>query len=172
MKDWFIAIVLWGVIGSSVFGQSAIVLRPDTSLYVYGMILDDRSTDSLPDARITIHDLRQGKPSIELHANGEGKYQFYLGRNARYRVEYTRFDRVAKQVEIDAASVPDTSWHGGMAMEINITLPKPFPGSDDPLFHEPIGISRYNPSTNLLEWDLNYTSRLKEKWEARRASSK
>ncbi|MBS1546512.1 MAG: hypothetical protein JST38_09015 [Bacteroidetes bacterium] len=172
MKSFITAFFLGSVLFFSAQGQSTIAIRTDTSLYVFGVVSDDQTQDTLPDSRITIQDMREGFPDRELHANADGKYSFYLGRGARYRVTYTRFDRTTKTVEIDAASVPDSSWHGGMSMEINMTLPKPFRGSDDAVFHEPIGRSRYNPATNLLEWDMEYTQLVKERRKARREELK
>ncbi|MBP8824518.1 MAG: hypothetical protein KBH07_12830 [Flavobacteriales bacterium] len=143
--------------------QHTVILHQDTSLYVFGTVTDYQTGDSLPGTGIIIQNWPRGQEQRRLHADEHGRYEFYLGRGDRFRVSYSRSDRVQKHVEIDAVSVPDSSWHGGMAMEINMTLFKPFPGSDDDLFNEAIGRSRYNPATNLLEWDLAYTERIRKR---------
>ncbi len=150
----------------AVHGQNTVILHQDTSLYVYGTVTDLQTGDSLPGTGIIIQDWPRGQYQRKVHADEHGNYEFYLGRGDRFRITYNRSDRLQKHVEIDAASVPDSSWHGGMAMELNMTLQAPFPGSDNELFNEAIGRSRYNPESNLLEWDMEYTDRIRKKLAA------
>lgn len=166
MKPLVAAIAMVCAAATAAYGQSDILIHQDTSLYVYGTINAFETGDSLPGAGIVIRRLPGDNVLRSIHANERGEYAFYLGRNDRFRVTYTYMDRVAKHVEIDAASVPDSSWHGGMAMEVTIALLQPFKGSDDPLFDKAIGRSRYDPKANLLEWDLEYTERMREKVQA------
>lgn len=166
MKPIVAAIALVCAAASAACGQSSILIHQDTSLYVYGTINAFETGDSLPGAGITIRRLPSDGVLRSIHANEQGKYEFYLGKGDHFRITYSYLDRVPKHVEIDAASVPDSSWHGGMAMEVAISLRKPFKGSDDPLFDEAIGRSRYDPKANLLEWDLEYTEGMREKMRA------
>lgn len=168
IRIYFAAIALAFAAGNMAHGQSAVLFHQDTSLYVYGTVKDIETRDSLPGTDILIKKLPGDRVFRELHADEHGNYNFYLGKRSRYKITYAHKDMVAKHVEIDAESVPDTSWHGGMAMEVTISLLKPFKGSDDALFNEVIGRSRFNPATNLLEWDMDYTQRMKEKMDALR----
>lgn len=165
-RHLFTGIVLAITVGTVAQGQSTVLFHQDTSLYVYGTVKDLATGDSLPGTDILIKKLPGDRVFRELHADEQGNYNFYLGKRSRYKITYAHKGMVAKHVEIDAASVPDTSWHGGMAMEVTISLRKPFKGSDNALFDEAIGRSRFNPATNLLEWDLEYTQRIKKKMDA------
>lgn len=166
MKPLIVGFVLACSLSAAAYGQNTILLHQDTSLYLFGAVTDIQTGDSLPGTGIIITKIPSGRQLRELHADEHGKYDLYLGKGLRYRISYVRSDRVPKHVEIDAASVPDSSWHGGMAMEVNIALIKPFPGSNGELFDEAIGRSRYNPASNLLEWDLEYTQDIKARMDA------
>lgn len=136
--------------------------HPDSSVVVYGQVMEFESTDSIPFPIIQVENLTDGRATPTVISDGEGNYEFYLGQDRSYRIIYSAPDHLKKSVVIDLVNIPDSVWaDGGLGMHIEITLLKKLRGLDESLFDGDIGRSSYDATSGLLEWDLPYTAQIK-----------
>ncbi len=138
------------------------ILHPDSSVVVYGQVLEFESTDSIPFPVIQVDNLTDARATPKVSSDGAGNYEFYLGQDRSYRITYSAPGHLKKSVVIDLVNIPDSAWSdGGLGMELQITLLKKLPGLDESLFDGDIGRSGYDADSGLLEWDLPYTAQRK-----------
>src|SRR5690606_15564935 len=135
-------------------GQSGILPAPKTDVYLYGTVKALETHDSLPGASIRLSEWPSGQELLHLVANERGRYEVQLNRAGTYRLTYEAEGRVGKSVEIDLASVPDSAWAGGLAMNVDIALFRPRQGVDYSLLKEPLGKAGFDPATGTIAWDL------------------
>ena len=142
--------------------EEPFILHPDSSVVVYGQVMEFESTDSIPFPAIQVENLTDGRATPTVISDGEGNYEFYLGQDRSYRITYSAPDHLKKSVVIDLVNIPDSAWSdGGLGMNIQMTLLKKLPGLDESLFDGDIGRSSYDAASGTMAWDLPYTEQMK-----------
>lgn len=134
-------------------GASAFYIR------VHGMVTEHFTGDGMKGVQI-----RLVKDSVERETvitNWKGEYEVYLERGYDYLVWFHRQDLVTKHVRIDAREVPlfpDVPFYD---MDIQMTMFAWLKDFDFTIFDAPVGRSEYKHSVRNLNWDIEYTERLR-----------
>jgi hypothetical protein len=137
----------------------------DVDIYMLGLTssLDKRSGKTpLSGVRITVQDLygsdildtTGADAYYELHLKFDNKYEIYF--------EHPKYD--TKFVEIDTRDVIDIEKARGYILPTDITMEDyQSPAVEKLLRKRPIGKAYYDKSTQILNWDMDYTAKVKDK---------
>lgn len=90
-----------------------------------------------------------------------GTYELYLERGYDYIVWFHREDLVTKHVRIDAREIPlrpDVPFYD---MDMQMTMFPWIEGFDFSIFDQPVGMAEYKHTVRNLNWDIDYTERLR-----------
>ena len=141
------------VLGLSLGSASAFYIR------LHGIVTEYSTGDAMKGVQI-----RLVKDSIERETvitPWNGSYELYLERGYDYVVWFYREDLVTKHVRIDAREIPlfpDVPFYD---MDLQMTLFTWIEGFDFSVLDAPIGMAAYKHSVRNLNWDIEYTDRMR-----------
>ncbi len=98
--------------------------------------------------------------STELITDENGYYATNLPYDHVIDIAYTHPDKVSKRVQLDLRNIPEADRVSGFRAVVDMRLFAPLPGEDLSFLAEPIGISRYDPATRNMAWDLSVSKPL------------
>ncbi|MFT3885287.1 MAG: hypothetical protein QM724_07615 [Flavobacteriales bacterium] len=139
-------------------GHVALQAQVD-NVYIYGTVKDYASAKKLDG--ITVSVFKNGAKLAETVTNASGKYEFNLDYGSEYKVVYTKAGIVSKNISIDTRNIPEEERVGGHGMNIEMTLFPELPGMDFSILQQPIGKAKFDPGTNEVTWDLQYTQQIR-----------
>lgn len=126
---------------------------------VHGLVTEYFSGEAMKGVQI-----RLVKDSIDRETvitDGSGEYELFLERGYDYLIWFHRQDLVTKYVHIDARQVPlfpDVPFYD---MDVQMTMFTWIEGFDFATFEVPVGRAEYKHSVRNLNWDIDYTERLR-----------
>lgn len=129
------------------------------NVYVYGTVKDYNTSKKLDGINVTV--FKDGVKLSSVVTSANGKYEFNLDYGYEYKLLFDKVGMVGKNVTIDTRSIPEADRVGGLAMNVEMTLFADVPGIDFKLLQQPIGKSKYDPTTQMLAWDLEYTEQIR-----------
>ena len=127
---------------------------------VYGTVKDMSSAKKLDGVTVVIY--KNGTKLKEVRTNASGKYEAELDYGADYKVECVRAGYVGKNITIDTRNVPEEERLGGHGMNIDFTMMVEIDGVDYSILKEPFGKAKYVGGSGNFEWDMEYTSRMRD----------
>lgn len=136
-------------------------LGPVRAFYIrlHGVVTEHATGDAMKGVQI-----RLVKDSIERETvitPWNGSYELFLERGYDYIVWFYREDLVTKHVRIDAREIPlfpDVPFYD---MDLQMTLFTWIEGFDFSVLDAPIGMAAYKHSVRNLNWDIEYTDRMR-----------
>lgn len=129
------------------------------NVYVYGTVKDYNTSKRLDGITVSVY--KDGALHSSVVTSANGKYEFNLDYGYEYKLLFDKPGMVGKNVVINTRQIPEEERIGGLAMNVEMTLFQDIPGIDYSLLQQPIGKSKYDPSTNMLAWDLEYTEQMR-----------
>ncbi|MCB9170179.1 MAG: hypothetical protein H6594_07505 [Flavobacteriales bacterium] len=129
------------------------------NVYVYGTVKDYSSGKKLDGITVTVY--KNGAKLTDVVTNASGKYEFNLDYGADYKIMYAKPGLVGKNIQIDTRNIPEEERVGGHGMNIEMTLFSELPGIDFAVLDKPIGKAKFDPATNEVTWDLEYTEQIR-----------
>ncbi len=151
--------LLWTVLAVAMstllFGQGGGV----DNVYVYGTVKDYISAKKLDGVVVSVY--KNGAKLAETTTNASGKYEFNLDYGSDYKIVYGKGGMVAKNITIDTRNIPEEERVGGHGMNVEMTLFNELPGMDFSVLQQPIGKAKFDPATNEVTWDLQYTEQIR-----------
>ncbi len=129
------------------------------NVYVYGTVKDYNTSKKLDGITVTV--FKDGAKLSSVVTSANGKYEFNLDYGYEYKLLFDKPGMVGKNVSINTRSIPEADRVGGLAMNVEMTLFADIPGIDFKLLQQPIGKSKYDPTTHMLAWDLDYTEQIR-----------
>lgn len=126
---------------------------------VHGIVTEHFSGDLMKGVQV-----RLVKDSIERETvitEGNGKYELFLERGYDYLIWFHREDLVTKHVRIDARAIPlfpDVPFYD---MDVQMSMFKWIDKFDFSIFESPVGRAEYKHSVRNLNWDIDYTERMR-----------
>ena len=129
------------------------------NVYVYGTVKDYNTSKKLDGINVTV--FKDGVKLSSVVTSANGKYEFNLDYGYEYKLLFDKPGMVGKNVAINTRSIPEEDRVGGLAMNVEMTLFQDIPGIDFKLLQQPIGKSKYDPTTHMLAWDLEYTEQIR-----------
>jgi hypothetical protein len=139
-------------------GSTAALAQVD-NVYVYGTVKDYNTSKKLDGVTVTV--FKDGTKFASVTTSANGKYEYNLDYGYEYKLLFEKPGMVAKNVTINTASIPEAQRVGGLAMNVEMTLFTDIPGIDYSILQQPIGKSKYDPGTQMLAWDLEYTEHMR-----------
>src|SRR5690606_9856370 len=129
------------------------------NVYVYGTVKDYNTSKRLDGITVSVY--KDGALHSSVVTSANGKYEFNLDYGYEYKLLFDKPGMVGKNVVINTRQTPEEERIGGLAMNVEMTLFQDIAGIDYSLLQQPIGKSKYDPSTNMLAWDLEYTEQMR-----------
>lgn len=129
------------------------------NVYVYGTVKDYNTSKKLDGVTVTV--FKDGTKFASVVTSANGKYEYNLDYGYEYKLQFEKQGMVGKNVTINTRSIPEEQRVGGLAMNVEMTLFTDIPGIDYTILQQPIGKSKYDPSTQMLAWDLEYTENMR-----------
>ncbi len=129
------------------------------NVYVYGTVKDYNTSKKLDGITVTV--FKDGAKLSSVVTSANGKYEFNLDYGYEYKLLFDKPGMVGKNVVINTRAIPEDERVGGLAMNVEMTLFQEIPGIDFSLLQQPIGKSKFDPATNMLAWDLEYTEQMR-----------
>ncbi len=129
------------------------------NVYVYGTVKDYNTSKKLDGIIVTV--FKDGAKHSSVVTSANGKYEFNLDFGYEYKLLFEKPGMVGKNVVIDTRGIPDEDRTGGLAMNMEMTLFQDIPGIDYSILQQPIGKSKYDPSTSMLAFDMAYTEQMR-----------
>jgi len=128
---------------------------------VYGTVKDNNSSKKLDGVTITV--LKNGAKLMDVVTSANGKYEVNLEYGADYRIVCSKPGFIGKNISIDTRDVPGDERQGGHAMNIDFTMLVEVKDVDYSLFlNEPFGKAKYTKGTGNFEWDMEYTTGMRD----------
>ncbi len=129
------------------------------NVYVYGTVKDYTTAKKLDGVTVTV--FKDGTKFASVVTSANGKYEYNLDYGYEYKLLFEKPGMVGKNVTINTRSIPEEQRVGGLAMNVEMTLFTDIPGIDYTILQQPIGKSKYDPGTQMLAWDLQYTEQMR-----------
>lgn len=129
------------------------------NVYVYGTVKDYNTSKKLDGITVTV--FKDGAKLSSVVTSANGKYEFNLDYGYEYKLLFDKPGMVGKNVTINTRGIPEEDRIGGLAMNVEMTLFQDIAGIDYSILQQPIGKSKYDPATNMLAWDLEYTEQMR-----------
>lgn len=125
-------------------------------LLVYVLVKDAYSNLPLEEATLEI---RQNNSVYKtLKTNKHGKVDFNLPLDFGYHLYYSFKGYNSKYILIDTRNIPEEEKEGGFKLDLDVSLFHKRKGFDSELLEAPIGIGKYDPGQNSIEFDFDYTN--------------
>jgi hypothetical protein len=129
------------------------------NVYVYGTVKDYNTSKKLDGVTVTV--FKDGTKFASVVTSANGKYEYNLDYGSDYKLLFEKPGMVSKNVTINTSSIPEEERAGGLAMNVEMTLFADIPGINYDILKQPIGKSKYDPTTHMLAWDLEYTENMR-----------
>lgn len=127
---------------------------------VFGTVKDFSTAKKLEGVTITV--FKNGAKLVEVPTNASGKYEVNLDYGAEYKVMCSRKGFVSKNIVIDSRNIPEEDRTGGHGMNIDFTMMAELPGVDYSVLLEPFGKAKFDPAAGTIQWDIEYTTRMRD----------
>ena len=122
----------------------------------------DRETNLVLDGvKITV--LKDGKKENVIDLGTSGKFDFTLPLGYSYDIKFSRKEYVSKIMRIDTRNIPSEDRAGGFQMDIEPSLFKYVKGFNKRILKEPIAKACFDPMTNYISFDFEYTDSIQKK---------
>lgn len=135
-------------------------LSAQDKVMVYGTVKDMGSAKKLDGVVVTV--FKNGAKLTEVVTNASGKYEVYLDYGADFKVMCSKPGFVGKNISIDTRNVPEEERIGGHGMNIDFTMMVEIQGVDYSVLQQPFGMANYVKASGNFEWDMEYTSRMRD----------
>ncbi len=154
-------VVKMGVMRWCVLGLLGFMALPVSAFYIHlhGVVTEYATGEGMKGVQV-----RLVKDSVERETvitPWNGTYELYLERGYDYIVWFHREDLVTKHVRIDARKIPlrpDVPFYD---MDLQMTMFTWIEGFDFSIFDQPVGMAEYKHTVRNLNWDIDYTERLR-----------
>jgi tetratricopeptide (TPR) repeat protein len=133
------------------------------TLILSGMLKEQDSNRRLEDCQVVVY--KNGDEMDQFNTGKSGKYELDLELGYVYDIKISKAGYVYKILRFDTQNINEEDKAGGFAKEPDVYLFPMIEGFNMDLLKDPIGICKYNPQLNDLDWDLNYTNAQKKKIE-------
>ena len=130
------------------------------NVMVYGTVKDMTTAKKLDGVIITV--FKNGAKLVEVSTNASGKYEVNLDYGADYKIMCAKPAFVGKNITIDTRNVPEEERSGGHGMNIDFTMMAELSDVDYSILLEPFGKAKYDKATGNFEWDIDYTTRMRD----------
>ena len=130
------------------------------NVMVYGTVKDMSTAKKLDGVTITV--FKNGAKLMDAMSNASGKYEVNLDYGAEYKVQCSKQGYVGKNISIDTRNIAEEDRLGGHGMNIDFTMMVEIEGVDYSVLKEPFGKAQYLASSGSFEWDMEYTSRMRD----------
>lgn len=127
---------------------------------VFGTVKDWSTAKKLDGVIITV--FKNGARLVEVPTNASGKYEVNLDYGADYKVMCSKTGYVGKNIAIDTRNIPEEDRQGGHGMNIDFTMLVDIPDVDFSVLQEPFGKAKYVAGSGNFEWDMEYTTGMRE----------
>lgn len=156
-----VTVVKMGTMRWCVLALLGLASLPVSAFYIHlhGVVTEYATGEGMKGVQI-----RLVKDSVERETvitPWNGTYELYLERGYDYIVWFHREDLVTKHVRIDAREIPlrpDVPFYD---MDLQMTMFSWIEGFDFSIFDQPVGMAEYKHSVRNLNWDIDYTERLR-----------
>lgn len=135
-------------------------MKAQGELYIFGVVKDYADGGKLQNVKITAY--QAGNKVDEYTTSGNGKYEFFLELGKEYELAFSRPGWVGKKVYMDSRNIPEEDIGAGFSMNIEMSLFEEVEGLDIKILDQPIGKAKYNPNTGAIEFDFEYTQKIKD----------
>lgn len=98
----------------------------------------------------------------QFNTGKSGKYELDLELGYVYDIKISKAGYVYKILRFDTQNINEEDKAGGFAKEPDVYLFAMIEGFNMDLLKDPIGICKYNPQVNDLDWDMTYTEAKKK----------
>jgi len=152
-----------------VFSSAVLLLLSGTAfsqddLFVHGIIKDTETLKKLDGIIVTV--FQNGSQWDSYTTSANAKYEFNLPFGYTYNIKFSKTDFVNKTIQFDTRNIPEEDQTGGFRLDMDVSLFKYIDGFDTSILDEPIGKSSFNPLTNAIEFDFEYTKEINRLIEA------
>lgn len=138
----------------------------ESDVYVYGLVKNVETPDTIPYATLTYRDVSSRGTPIMLLSSSNGTYKLGLPAGKIYRIDFNAVGKMTKSVEVDLKNVPISFKAGEFAVDLDMTLSDALPDLHASAFDKPIGMCRYDAPTDNMKWDVEYTGKIKAEQDA------
>ncbi|MBK8497981.1 MAG: hypothetical protein IPL52_03985 [Flavobacteriales bacterium] len=146
-------------IAALVLSSAATMAQVDV-VVVFGTVKDFSTAKKLEGVTITV--FKNGGKLLEVPTNASGKYEVNLDYGADYKIMCSRTNYVGKNISIDTRNIPEEDRAGGHGMNIDFTMMQDLPGVDFSVLQEPFGKAKYSPTAGNIEFDVDYTNKMRD----------
>jgi hypothetical protein len=129
-------------------------------LHVYGTIKDEKTMKKMEGVRVTVKQNGQDYDAITTTSNG--KYEFKVPLGYAYLLTFSSETYVAKKIDINTKGVPPEDMVGGFQLNMDLSLFSYIEGFDTSILDQPIGKAAFDPIRNSVDFDFDYTGRIKQ----------
>ncbi|MEO8590168.1 MAG: hypothetical protein ABI432_12415 [Flavobacteriales bacterium] len=127
---------------------------------VFGTVKDMSTAKKLDGVIITV--FKNGAKLVEVPTNASGKYEVNLDYGAEYKIMCSKAGFVGKNIAIDTRNIPEEDRQGGHGMNIDFTMMVDIPDVDFSILQQPFGKAKYVPGSGNFEWDMEYTTGMRD----------
>ncbi|MFT4678852.1 MAG: hypothetical protein ACI84C_001354 [Flavobacteriales bacterium] len=118
--------------------------------------------DRMPIENVEIEIFKNDLLIEQVLVSDSGWYELLLPLDYKYLISYHADGYVDKSVEIDSRYIPVNARYASFEMHIEMSLFQEIPGVDFSILNQPIGKCNFDPSTNSLEFDFDYTRNVQD----------
>jgi hypothetical protein len=138
----------------------------DAGVAIYGTVRDMVSRDSIPFPTVSYQELGTDLPPTPVVTTARGRYSVLLTEQKAYLIRFGAPGKVGKCVELDLRGPSEELWEAGYGMNIDPTVMDSLPDVYYSVLLEPFGKAFYNADNENYEWDVEYTSSMRERQAA------
>ncbi len=139
---------------------SLIVGAQVDNVMVYGTVKDMTTAKKLDGVVVTV--FKNGAKLVDVSTNASGKYEVNLDYGSDFKIMCSKPGFVGKNITINTKEVPEEERSGGHGMNIDFTMMAELSGVDYSILLEPFGKAKYDKATGNFEWDIDYTTRMRD----------
>lgn len=132
--------------------------------YIFGVVKDKATFKKMEGIDITV--LKDGKEFQTFRTSNSGKFDLYLPLGNDYIIQFEKPGFISKKVSLATKSIPEEDRAGGFETNLDMTLFAEVEGFDKSILDQPIGKAGFNPQTNAMEFDFEYTAQIERQVQA------
>ncbi|NUQ16225.1 MAG: carboxypeptidase regulatory-like domain-containing protein, partial [Flavobacteriales bacterium] len=117
----------------------------------------------LENARVVVY--KNGEKDRVL-TSGLGKFQMELAFNANYVLSFEKDGFVTKKLVFDTKVPAEAAANGFAPFDFAVSLFKQYDDINIVVFNQPVGVIRYEPSVDDLDYDTDYTKSIQSQLQA------
>ena len=126
-------------------------------------IVDAESNKTIKGVSITI--FKDGEKENVLNTGNSGKFDFTLALGYTYDLEFSQEKYLTKIIRINTRNIPAEDMEAGFQIEFEFSLYKYVAGFNLDILKEPIAKACFDPMTNYISFDFDYTNSMNKKIE-------